>query len=174
MFADLTIQGLLQCRNEELAQWKAALASQQVGFTPVPCDLLAIACCRYVRAVGWHSSWEELGLHGRNCLVLVSAYSYTLLRGSFFWRYIYVADIFDHNIHVMEKHANWSLTHVKVSCCCFIEKRHIWILDRLVSRNAWDFGLIVCEVLFWMAPAVGLQRCCVPCYRAPGLPPSHH
>ncbi|XP_065688447.1 serum paraoxonase/arylesterase 2 [Patagioenas fasciata] len=28
-------------------------------------------------------------------------------------KYIYVADVFDHNIHVMEKHANWSLTHVK-------------------------------------------------------------
>ncbi|XP_068261179.1 serum paraoxonase/arylesterase 2 isoform X3 [Nyctibius grandis] len=28
-------------------------------------------------------------------------------------KYIYVADIFDHNVHVMEKHANWNLTHVK-------------------------------------------------------------
>ncbi|XP_054240721.1 serum paraoxonase/arylesterase 2 [Indicator indicator] len=28
-------------------------------------------------------------------------------------KYIYVADVLDHNIHVMEKHANWSLTHVK-------------------------------------------------------------
>ncbi|XP_054017074.1 serum paraoxonase/arylesterase 2 [Dryobates pubescens] len=28
-------------------------------------------------------------------------------------KYIYVADVFDHNVHVMEKHANWSLTHVK-------------------------------------------------------------
>lgn len=28
-------------------------------------------------------------------------------------KYIYIADVGDHNIHVMEKHANWSLTHVK-------------------------------------------------------------
>ncbi|XP_019329485.1 PREDICTED: serum paraoxonase/arylesterase 2 [Aptenodytes forsteri] len=28
-------------------------------------------------------------------------------------KYIYVADVFDHNVHVMEKHANWNLTHVK-------------------------------------------------------------
>ncbi|XP_064362161.1 serum paraoxonase/arylesterase 2 [Dromaius novaehollandiae] len=28
-------------------------------------------------------------------------------------KYIYVADILDHNVHVMEKHANWKLTHVK-------------------------------------------------------------
>ncbi|NXR13088.1 PON2 arylesterase, partial [Semnornis frantzii] len=28
-------------------------------------------------------------------------------------KYIYVADILDHSVHVMEKHANWSLTHVK-------------------------------------------------------------
>ncbi|KAM6089309.1 serum paraoxonase/arylesterase 2 [Chlamydotis macqueenii] len=28
-------------------------------------------------------------------------------------KYIYVADIFAHNVHVMEKHANWNLTHVK-------------------------------------------------------------
>ncbi|XP_032602562.2 serum paraoxonase/arylesterase 2 isoform X2 [Taeniopygia guttata] len=28
-------------------------------------------------------------------------------------RYVYIADALDHNVHVMEKHANWSLTHVK-------------------------------------------------------------
>ncbi|KAM9024901.1 serum paraoxonase/arylesterase 2 isoform 1-T5 [Ara ararauna] len=28
-------------------------------------------------------------------------------------KFIYIADIFDHNVHVMEKHANWNLTHVK-------------------------------------------------------------
>uniref|UniRef100_A0A8C3E542 Paraoxonase n=1 Tax=Corvus moneduloides TaxID=1196302 RepID=A0A8C3E542_CORMO len=28
-------------------------------------------------------------------------------------KYIYVADVLDHNVYVMEKHANWSLTHVK-------------------------------------------------------------
>ncbi|KFP79885.1 Serum paraoxonase/arylesterase 2, partial [Acanthisitta chloris] len=28
-------------------------------------------------------------------------------------KHIYVADIFDHSVHVMEKHANWNLTHVK-------------------------------------------------------------
>ncbi|RLW11335.1 hypothetical protein DV515_00001534 [Chloebia gouldiae] len=28
-------------------------------------------------------------------------------------KYIYIADVLDHNVHVMEKHANWSLTHVK-------------------------------------------------------------
>ncbi|NXG49700.1 PON2 arylesterase, partial [Psilopogon haemacephalus] len=28
-------------------------------------------------------------------------------------KYIYVADILDHSVYVMEKHANWSLTHVK-------------------------------------------------------------
>ncbi|XP_032037096.1 serum paraoxonase/arylesterase 2 [Aythya fuligula] len=28
-------------------------------------------------------------------------------------KYIYVADILDHKVHVMEKHANWNLTHVK-------------------------------------------------------------
>ncbi|KAM6134495.1 serum paraoxonase/arylesterase 2 isoform 1-T3 [Pterocles gutturalis] len=29
-------------------------------------------------------------------------------------KYIYVADIFDHKVHVLEKHANWNLTHVKM------------------------------------------------------------
>lgn len=28
-------------------------------------------------------------------------------------KYIYIADILDHNVHVMEKHADWNLTHVK-------------------------------------------------------------
>ncbi|XP_015709096.1 serum paraoxonase/arylesterase 2 isoform X2 [Coturnix japonica] len=28
-------------------------------------------------------------------------------------KYIYIADIFDHSVHVMEKHADWNLTHVK-------------------------------------------------------------
>ncbi|XP_032532612.1 serum paraoxonase/arylesterase 2 [Chiroxiphia lanceolata] len=28
-------------------------------------------------------------------------------------KYIYVADVFDHSVHVMEKHTNWNLTHVK-------------------------------------------------------------
>uniref|UniRef100_A0A8B9SKD0 Paraoxonase n=1 Tax=Anas platyrhynchos TaxID=8839 RepID=A0A8B9SKD0_ANAPL len=28
-------------------------------------------------------------------------------------KYIYVADVLDHKVHVMEKHANWNLTHVK-------------------------------------------------------------
>ncbi|XP_062363917.1 serum paraoxonase/arylesterase 2 isoform X1 [Cinclus cinclus] len=29
-------------------------------------------------------------------------------------KYIYVADVLDHSVYVMEKHANWSLTHVKM------------------------------------------------------------
>ncbi|XP_025064810.1 serum paraoxonase/arylesterase 2 isoform X1 [Alligator sinensis] len=29
-------------------------------------------------------------------------------------KYIYIADLLGHNIHVMEKHANWNLTQVKV------------------------------------------------------------
>ncbi|XP_056341736.1 serum paraoxonase/arylesterase 2 isoform X2 [Oenanthe melanoleuca] len=28
-------------------------------------------------------------------------------------KYIYIADVLDHSVYVMEKHANWSLTHVK-------------------------------------------------------------
>ncbi|XP_072506842.1 serum paraoxonase/arylesterase 2-like isoform X1 [Notamacropus eugenii] len=36
------------------------------------------------------------------------------LRHELLPRYIYVADSFAHEIHVMEKHANWSLTQVKV------------------------------------------------------------
>ncbi|OXB84745.1 UNVERIFIED_CONTAM: hypothetical protein H355_001222 [Colinus virginianus] len=28
-------------------------------------------------------------------------------------KYVYIADIFDHSVHVMEKHADWNLTHVK-------------------------------------------------------------
>ncbi|XP_074840816.1 serum paraoxonase/arylesterase 2-like [Carettochelys insculpta] len=29
-------------------------------------------------------------------------------------KYVYIADLMGHNIHVMEKHANWSLSHLKV------------------------------------------------------------
>lgn len=152
----LTIQGLPQCCNGRTGTvW--SYISVSAGWLQFSALWPACNVYCYVRTAGWRSSLEELGLHRRNWLFLVSAYLYALLRGAFFWRYIYIADVFDHNVHVMEKHANWNLTHVKVRCCCSLKKRHIWILDRLVPMNVWDFNLIMYEGLFWMAPTVGLR-----------------
>lgn len=104
---------------EKLAQCQTTLAPQQVGFTALwpACDVLL--------------AQEELSGFGV-CLL-----TYIKSCFSFFWRYIYVADVLDHNVYVMEKHANWSLTHVKVTCCCSIKKRQMCILGRIGLMNAW-------------------------------------
>lgn len=144
---------------EKLAQCEAALASQQVGFSA-----LWLACNVCVCGL----AQEEQSIFGVCLLIYINRLF------SFPWRYIYVADVMDHTVHVLEKHANWSLTHVKVRCCCSIKRRQMWILDRIVLMNAWDFSM-KSSVNFWsgwLLLWVG-RGACTPRYRASGLPPSH-
>lgn len=157
------VQGLLQCRNGRTGTvWSyISVSAGWLQFTALwpACN---VYCC--VRTANWHSSREELGLQRRNWLVLVSAYSYTLLRAAFFWRYIYVADVFDHNVHVMEKHANWNLTHVKVRCCCSIKEACVNFgrispheCLRLQPDHVWSSGLAGSCCGFAEVPCAPLQ-----------------
>lgn len=138
------LQGLFQCHNGKTGTvWSYTGTSADWLHCPVV-GLQCLFLCGLAQ--------EELSSFGV-CLLI-----YIQRCFSFFWRYIYIADILDHSVYVMEKHANWSLTHVKVKCCCSVKKRQMWILDRIVLMNAWDFSIIICKVLIWVAPAVGLQR----------------
>ncbi|XP_019363995.1 PREDICTED: serum paraoxonase/arylesterase 2-like isoform X4 [Gavialis gangeticus] len=53
-------------------------------------------------------------------------------------KYIYIADLLDHNIHVMEKHANWNLTQMKV-----LRVQNILSEKPLVSRVYAENGSVL-------------------------------
>lgn len=154
-------QGLFQCHNGKIGiVWSYIGISAGWLQCPGACLQCLVVC---------GLAQEELSGFGVSLFIRIKRCF------AFFWRYIYIADVLDHNIYVMEKHANWSLTHVKVRCCCSIKKRQIWVLDRIVPMNAWDFSMVICKIPIWVAPAVGLQTCLhtlLQSFRSSSLPPA--
>lgn len=101
-------QGLFQCCNGRTGTvWSYTGISAGWLQCPVACLQCLLVCGLAQEELSGFGAW--LLMYIKRCF-------------AFFWRYIYVADVLDHNVYVMEKHANWSLTHVKVRGCCSLKR----------------------------------------------------